>query len=324
MKKIWLFLISLLIGTGLFIWIIKFVGWSEIKKSFLIFQGWQGLVIFIFTLLEAVIATLRWREILKRNQAKVSFFDLFKIYLAGSSITYLAPVLFGAGEVFRGYALKEKKEINFSKTMASVILEKILDWTDNLVVIFFGILFFIYKMILPPKDLWLIFLSGFFFFALAIFLFYFKAFKKESMIKSFLKIFNHQIDSKPLEIEEEIFNFFKPPRKSLWESFGLAFFGSFISYLKFGFLLSFLKKNISPLVTFSVLASDYLATIIPIPTALGSREALHAFIFGALGIGASTAIAFTTIIRGGELILALIGITIFLRSGISLFKNYEI
>jgi len=323
-RNFFLFLLSLLIGFLLFFWIIKFVGWPEIKKSLLVFRGWQGLVIFGFTLLEVIIATWRWQEILKKNQLKIPFFDLFKIYLAGSSITYLAPILFGAGEVFRGYSLKERRKINFSKTMASVILEKILDWTDNLVVIFFGILFFIYKMILPPKNLWIIFVSGFLFFTAAICLFYFKAFKKESMTKAFIRIFNHQIDSKPLEIEEEIFNFFKPPRKSLWENFGLAFFGSFISYLKFGFLLSFLRKGILPLATLSILASDYLATITPIPTALGSREAIQAFIFGALGFGTSTAIAFTTIVRGAELILALIGITIFLRSGISLFKNNEV
>jgi len=321
LKIFFLFLISLLIGIGLFFLIIKFVGWQEIKKPLLVFRGWQGLVILGFTFLEVLIATWRWQEILKRNQLKIPFFELFKIYLAGSSITYLAPVLFGAGEVFRGYSLKEKQKINFSKTMASVILEKILDWTDNLVVIFFGVLFFIYKMILPPKNLWIIFGSGFLFFTAMICLFYFKAFKRESMTKVFIRIFNHQIDSKPLEIEEEIFNFFKPPRKSLWGNFCLAFFGSFVSYLKFGFLLSFLGKGILPLATLSILASDYLATITPIPTALGSRETIQTFIFEALNIGAPTAIAFTTIVRVAELILALIGITIFLRSGISLFKN---
>jgi len=67
-----------------------------------------------------------------------------------------------------------------------------------------------------------------------------------------------------------------------------------------------------------------LAKITPIPTVLGSREAIQAFIFEALGFGASTAVAFTTIIRGAELIIALTGIIIFLRSGISLFKNTSI
>jgi len=54
-KKILLFLFSLFLGIGLFIWIINFVGWQEIKNAFLVFTGWQGGVIFTLTLLMMII-----------------------------------------------------------------------------------------------------------------------------------------------------------------------------------------------------------------------------------------------------------------------------
>ena len=52
MKKFLLFLLSLLIGLGLFIWILKFIGWQAIKDAFSSFTGWQGLIILGLTILE--------------------------------------------------------------------------------------------------------------------------------------------------------------------------------------------------------------------------------------------------------------------------------
>ena len=71
----------------------------------------------------------------------------------------------------------------------------------------------------------------------------------------------------------------------------------------------------------SVLGFSYLAVMIPIPTALGSHEAIQTFAFGALGLGASAATAFTMIIRGAELIISLFGIIILFRLGVILIKN---
>ena len=51
MKKLLFFLLSLLIGTGLFIWVFKTVGEEAIKNAFLVFTGWKGLVILGLTLL---------------------------------------------------------------------------------------------------------------------------------------------------------------------------------------------------------------------------------------------------------------------------------
>ena len=61
--------------------------------------------------------------------------------------------------------------------------------------------------------------------------------------------------------------------------------------------------------------------MIPLPTSLGSHEAIQTFAFNSLGLGASTAAAFTMIIRGAELIFALAGIAFFLRLGIGLLKK---
>jgi len=86
-------------------------------------------------------------------------------------------------------------------------------------------------------------------------------------------------------------------------------------------LVLFLGKNIGALSVLSVLGFNYLAVMIPIPAALGSHEAIQTFAFNSLGLGASTAAAFTMIIRGAELIIALFGSVFLFRLGIIIIKN---
>jgi len=321
MKKFFLFLISLVVGFGLFIWIGRMVGWQEIKRAFLIFKGWQGIVILVLTLLMALVGNWKWKVILKGIGTKISFGELFKSYLAGFSLMYLLPMMVLGGEVFRGYVLKEKNQIPWAKGMASIVIDRILEWTANLTIVFFGILFFLLNIGLPPTKLEIIFGGVFFLFLAGIIFFYFKCFKRESITKAIGRIFNHRLDSQPLEAEKEIFKFFKPKGKVMWRGFGLSFLRAVIMFFRTWLLIIFLGKGISGLPALSILGFSYLAVMIPIPTALGSHEAIQTFAFKSLGLGLSTATAFTMIIRGAELLIALAGVIILFRLGIFLLKN---
>ncbi len=63
-------------------------------------------------------------------------------------------------------------------------------------------------------------------------------------------------------------------------------------------------------------------THVAIPAAIGSHEAVQSFIFNSLGLGASTGLAFVFIIRGVELILALVGLAMFFRLGMDLLQKF--
>jgi len=77
--------------------------------------------------------------------------------LAGFGIMFLAPVLLGLGEIFRSYEIRRKTHISWPKATASVIIDRILEWTVNLIIIFIGVLIFLYKIGLPPKNLIIVF-----------------------------------------------------------------------------------------------------------------------------------------------------------------------
>jgi len=324
MKKLLLFLASLLIGIALFIWIGKAIGWQEIKSAFLAFTGWQGIVILAVTLLIILIGNWKWLEILKGEGVEISFRGLLRPYVAGFSVMFLAPVLFWGGEVLRGYILKKRNAVPWTKGMSSIIIDRILEWTTNLIVIFLGVLIFLSIIGLPPAKIALIFGGAFLIFASGITYFYFKAFKRESVVEIILRMFGlKRLGEKSaiIKTEQEIFNFFKYKKKSLGKVFGLSLLRAGMAYLRVWLLILFLGKKIALIPALSVLGFTYLAAMIPIPTALGSHEVLQTLAFSSLGLGASTAAAFTMLIRGAELIFALVGMTVLFRLGISILKN---
>lgn len=336
MKKLLFFLASLLIGVILLIWIGKTVGWEEIKTALLVFTGWQGLVIFSLTLLIILIGNWKWQEILRSEGVNISFLNLLRVYLPSFSIRFLAPIILVAAELFQGYALLaqfrsshvshldqggQKKPLSWSKTMASVIIDRILEFTANLIIIFFGVLFFLLVIGLPPLELLIIFGGVFLFFVVGITYFYFKTFKKESMAKVFGKIFIRKLDNQPLEIEREIFDFFKPRKLAMWKGFGLSFLRAGVMFFRTWLLIVFLAKNIGILPSLSILGFSFLAIMVPIPAALGVHEAVQTFTFDSLGLGLGVATAFTMIIRGAELLIALIGVVVLSQLGIILFKK---
>lgn len=323
MKKLFLFLISLLIGMGLFVWIGKIVGWQEIKNSFSIFISWPGMVIFFLTTLIFFVGVWKWREILKSQGNPISFFQLFKAYLVGFSLMYLFQVFSLGGEFLRGYILKKENSLPLSKGIASVIIDRILDWTVKLFIAFFGILIFIFKIGLPPRNLTMVLAGTFSVFLIGIPLFYYKVLKRESLLKFFLKFFivRYKKDISPFPVEKEIFNFFRIKEKFFWKSIALSFLKEGMLFLRAWLLIFCLGKNIGFLLVFSILGFYILAAALPIPAELGNAEIAQLFVFNSLGLDGAMATAFVMVIRGADLILALIGLFLFFRLGFKLTEE---
>lgn len=313
-KKILLFFFSLFIGVALFIWIVDFIGWEKIENSLLVFTVWQGLIVSILTLLIILIGNWKWKEILRGEEVEVSFWHLLKPYLVGFAVMFLAPILLALGDILRIYTFKRKSDISLLKAAASVVIDRVLEWTVNLVIVFFGILILFNRIGFSSKKL-ILFGGLFLVFVVWISFFYFKTIKRKSIAKKIGGLFNGRLSKELLSIEKEISDFFRFQNKSMWRSLGLSFLRGFLMYLRTWFLIIFLGKQISATVSLSILGFTYLAAMIPIPTALGSHEAIQAFAFKSFGLGVSSAAAFTMIIRTAELLFALIGLILLIQTG---------
>lgn len=322
-KQKLLFGFSLIVGLVIFFWFGKIIGWREIGKAFAVFTGWQGLVVIFLSFLIAAIGNWRWKEILNDSGINISFNNLFKIYLGGYSMMYLMPILIWGGEAFRVYGLTKENNISWKKTFASVIIERILEWTVNILVIILGLAFFLYNVYLPPKELMIIFGISFIFFASMISYFYIKALGKKSIIREIVKKFwkkEVSDDNSFLAVENDVFNYFQWG-KSFNKGVALSVLRALVMQLRVWVLVVFLGNLIGFLPSLSILGFAYLSSMIPIPTSLGSHEAIQFFAFTSLGLSGSMSTVFAMILRAAEVIVSSVGIIFLLRTGFKLAEN---
>ncbi|MDD2274245.1 MAG: lysylphosphatidylglycerol synthase transmembrane domain-containing protein [Candidatus Pacebacteria bacterium] len=313
-----LLLFSLVLGTIVFLWFGKIVGWEEIRESFSVFNIYQAIFILFLSFIIIFIGNWRWKEILKDSGEKANFWSLFKIYLGGYAMMYLLPIIVWGGEGYRVYRLSKDNEISWQKSFSSVFIERILEWTANIIVILLGITFFLFNFYLPSKELMIVFGASLFIFILFIGYFYFKAIGKKSIIRQVCKTFLRKEikdGNSFLSVEEDVFNYFDLRNKSFYKGMAISFLRAFAMQARAWILIFFLGSITGFLPSLSILGFTYLSAMIPIPTALGSHEALQYFAFGALGISVSIVTAFTMIIRGAEVIISSIGIIFIIKTG---------
>lgn len=325
MKKALFFLISLLIGIGLLALTANFIGWEEIISAFKFFSFKAGIIILSLTILTNLIRSLRWKTILKSQGYDIPFLRILEYYLSGGAISFFMPMVLFGGEIFRGYDLKEKYSVPWSKSIASVIIDRISEFTVYIIATVLGIVFFVANADLPSNKISIsIFLFSFAIITL-ISIFYFKSFKKESILHFFLKKLKAETSDSAetaIEVEKEVFHYFKPNKKAMWQGLALSFLVE-LSLLARSFLvILFLGKNINILLAVSIGAFSSLAVLLPIPAAIGSHEMVQSFVFTALGLGAGTGAAYVLVLRGAEFALALIGLFLFFKFGIQFLESF--
>lgn len=329
-KQKLLLIFSFLLGLAIFIWLGKIIGWEEIGDAFAVFKGWQGLVIIIFSFLIALLGNWRWKEILKVSNIEISFSQLFKIYLGGYAMMYLFPILLWGGEAFRVYGLMKEKKLSWKKTFASVIIERVLEWTANILVIFIGLSFFLYKIYLPPKELIIIFGASLVFFVSVITYFYINALGKKSIVRKIVMSFwkkEVSDENGMLAVEKDVFNFFQLRNGSFKKGVALSVLRALVMQARGWILIYFLGNAIGFFPSLAILGFTYLSSMIPIPTSLGSHEAVQFYAFTSLGMTASMATAFTMIIRAAEIVVSSVGLVFLIKTGFNLvgdkFLSYD-
>ena len=316
-QKILLFL-SLIFGLGIFIWFGKIVGWDEIRESFSVFNIYQAIFILFLSFIIIFIGNWRWKEILNDSGENVPFWFLLKIYLGGYAMMYLLPIIVWGGEGYRVYRLSRDRELSWQRSFSSVFIERILEWTANIIVILLGVAFFLFHFYLPSKEIAIIFGASLFIFISFIGYFYFKAIGKKSIIRQVCNIFSKKEikdGNSFLAVEEDVFNYFDLRNRAFYKGMGISFLRAFAMQARAWILIFFLGSITGFLPSLSILGFTYLSSMIPIPTALGSHEALQYFAFGSLGISVSIVTAFTMIIRGAEIIISSIGIIFIIKTG---------
>lgn len=319
MRRLLAFVVLLVVGAVLFSGVVQAVGWQEVWGAIQEFWGGKGVLLLILTFLMLFLGAVRWREILRSQGYQIPFSSLLKQYFGGFSLSFFVPMVFFGSELFRSYALREFHEVPLSRGIVSVAIERFLDITSYLVFLGVGVAFLlISKSVLIPILFWWI-LLGVGILTLPIAFFYFKSHKKESIVKIFFP--RIQGTNGFFTMEQELLLFFRLQNKAFWEGLLLSFGKAGFSLLRTIVLVGFLGKFIGFLPAITITGFSFLSLLIPIPGQLGSHEALQVLVFQSLGLAGHTGATFAFLIRAAELAVALGGLVLFLRLGVSLVQS---
>jgi glycosyltransferase 2 family protein len=322
---------SLIVGTILFIFALKYTGMDNILTSLKIVNKKA----FFFYLLISISIffgfVFRWYLIIKCHNYNISLFKLFNYRVAGFAISYLTPSARVGGEPIRTYFLVKNK-IPFEKAMSSVVIDKSLELTANAVMTVIGAIIFAFFVVLSNKIKWLIMiivLISIF----GIWLFYSRLFKGKGIFTSIFKIlrltkltFIKENFYKIREAELEMTRFFLNHKKVFIASTFISFFLWLLSILEFKLLLQAFGFDATNLQVFLVLVAVGLAYLVPIPTALGVLESVQVSLFSIFGKGAQYGIAVSIVTRVRDLMWTFYGLTYIYLKGIvvnNLLKDKE-
>ena len=326
-KQILVFLFSLLVGTIIFLGVAKFVGLEEIKSSFSTFTWWEWLVVLLFNLTYLFLEVLGWKIVLAAQGHRVSFKNLVFPYFIAYGVAFFAPVIFLAGEILQGYFLKKKITISWADSLISIFIDRFLQLTVNLVIFSIGfILLILYGGGSLPLRLAILLKVVFLLSLTSLVYFYIRIFKKGSILKFIFKIFGLRhllftnFGAKSLEIENKIHQFFRK-KKRFYQAIIIDALRGLTMIVGVSFLVFFLDKRVIVWPSFSILGSTYLATLIPIPAALGTHELIQLFTFHIFGLSEGSSIVFVNIWRIVQGIIALFGMAILVKFILSSFKD---
>ncbi len=324
MKKFLLLLVSLSIGIGLFSWVLKTVGWQEVKKIFYSFSGRESLAILFLTLLIWLVGFWKWQFVLNSQGYNYSKKGLLQIMFASNAVTYLlTPTAIFGGEGFRMYALRKKSSIPWENNIAAIIIEKLLSASVAWIFLIIGLLSFLFLTQSLPRQVAIIsavIIGGL---SLGLLIFYFQCFRKESIFRLIFRFFGKEFKNGQLteNIAKEIFAFFEFKKKIMWKGLGIAFLRYFLIFFRCWLLIFFLKGELNILIALAIMFFMYLAYSFPVPAGVGSLDVAQAFAFGSFGLGAATGVTFSFILRGAEIIISLIGIVFLIKLGLEIFTG---
>jgi len=313
MRKIILSLFSL-IGVGLFILLIKRIGWNEIKSAICSLSLEEFFVACLLMFFAFILSIYKWKIILNAFRIKVPFKTLFVSRTVGFALSYLTPGIYFGGEPLRAMILKEETNLDWDYNIASIIIDKTLEATINGIVILIGIIYILTHFTLP---LWLsrtlIFIL---FFCIGLsYLFYYKTIRKSGFFTSIIRFFNLNkikelkgIHKNLKNIEGYLEDFFCHKKEHLISASIIGICAQIINLISFYLIIYFLGIKINIITLISFICLLYVVFFIPIPACLGAQEGSQAIAFSLFNLSTHLGIAFTLILRAIYLIGVIVGL----------------
>jgi len=315
MRKIKSQLLSAIIGIVIIIFLFWYIRVDEILKAFSHFSL-VNLVLFIIVSIAIMVSlTWKWSIILKSQGYKVPFSKLFVYKLAGFGVSYVTPSAHMGGEPVRAYLLSHNHNIEFKKSLSSVVIDKSLDLSLDGFFACITIIFILFTFTIPEKTA-IIMIFSFFAMMGAMYAFYHLTVTEKGFFTTCFRLLKlnkwkitkkYEKDIKGMEFH--LIQFFKYNKKG-FRNASLAFLLTWIlMFFEYKLALLLLGYNASFAAVFIVFSLVGLAYIIPVPAALGALEFGQSSASAILGVSKGVGLALSIVIRSRDMIWVFLGLS---------------
>ena len=272
--------------------------------------------------------TLKWNIILKSQGYKIPFSKLFVYKLAGFGVSYVTPVAHMGGEPVRAYLLSHNHNIEFKKSLSSVVIDKSLDLSLDGFFACITIIIILFNFTVSKRTAALMIFS---FFAMmgAMYAFYHLTITERGFFTTCFRLLRlnkwkltKKYEKEIKGMESHLIHFFKYNEKG-FRNASLAFLLTWIlMFFEYKLALLLLGYNASFAAIFIVFSLVGLAYIIPVPAALGALEFGQSSASALLRVSSGIGLALSIVIRGRDMIWVFLGLSYLALHKIK-FKNIK-
>jgi len=270
-------------GLLLFIYSLYALGGSSldlIRSGF----SWKYMGIYLFvSALSLFPVVWRWQAILNGYNARIGFWTLLRIQLAGFAVSFVTPSARYGGEPLRIYMLKKDCGVDYKTGTVSIILDKYIEYLGALTFGMIGLFLLLFAPSIPENVKWILFVlllisivgMGFiynrfinkrgFFFNL------FNKFLSRKRIKKMSKVLK--------DIDSKMSHFMIHQKKAFFLSYMFYILSAVVYITEFKFLLLSIGVESTLLERILIVIVVGIASLIPLPMAIGSMEAGQAGLF---------------------------------------------
>ncbi len=311
--------IGLLVGLGLFFWILSTADlsavWRQVRNL-----HWRFGLIFLFYGFVFWLDTQGWRFALTpAAQSRLRWGDLFRTRLAGEAVNYVTPAAWIGGEPVKAVLLLRRHGIPLADGMASVVVAKTTFVFSMLLFVLTGLGVAVWSGSLPSNVvgwIWVVFPAATLLMGLFLIFQFFKPFTRGSnLIRWMGPGWLKKVAEKVLPWDQAIDAFYRQSPKAVFLSLAFHFLGWLAGVMEVYLILRFLQIPVSLTTAWSIEAVWVLlrAGAFLIPASLGASEGISLAICVGLGIGAVSGVALGLVRRARELLWVGLGLVEFSR-----------
>jgi len=303
-KLAWFVLLTLLLW-----WALKNAPLADIWASLRQLELWQFDVLMAFNLGIFALITMRWWIIVRAQNRKVPFYPLLGFRLAAYGLSYFTPGPQVGGEPLQIIYLQKHYGLTYARATAAVIIDKLLEFLANFLLIAPGIYAIFRVGILSENGgqatVGLIPLAALLLWPLAhIILLY----NGKYPLSTLSRFGNLKFMRLIIVAEHMAGAFTRRHPKALFAALAVSFLSLSGMLAEYGLMLTFLRVHLDFWQMLAALTALLVSFLMPLLAGLGALEASQVFAMTALGYSAAVGISLSLLIRARDILLGGFGL----------------